>query len=49
MPVMLRPNAKATKIAWRLLGKPANLRAKDAKRKTQVDRRLTFEETTRVR
>ena len=50
MPAMPRVKGKATKIAWALLGKPLAMNdphpsAKDKQR----DKRLVFEETTRVR
>ncbi len=49
MPVMPRQNKKATKIAYRILGKPANLKAKPDRKEKSVKARLIFEETMRVR
>jgi hypothetical protein len=49
MPVMPRQNKKATKIAFRILGKPANLQSKPEKKEKSVKARLIFEETMRVR
>ena len=49
MPIMLRWNKKATKIAYNILGKPANMESKNKKEDNRIDRRLLFEETIRVR
>lgn len=49
MPAAPRWNKKATKIAWDILGKPANMQFKPSKEERRIDRRLLFEETTRVR
>ena len=49
MPAAPRPNKKATKIAWAILGKPANMQFKPSEKEKYIDRRLLFEETTRVR
>lgn len=50
MPGMPRPNKKAQKIAFDILGTPANLQKNNkSQEKRQVDKRLTFEETVRVR
>ncbi len=48
MPAMLRPEGKAKRIAYAILGKPANMQ-KRTKKERFVDRRLLFEETYRVR
>lgn len=48
MPSMPRLKGKPTKIAYKILGVPANLR-KQPNRDPRVDRRLLFEETQRVR
>lgn len=48
MPAMVRPHGKGTKVAFAILGKPANLQ-KRPKKKKQVDRVLLFQETARVR
>ena len=48
MPAAPRVPGKATKIAYKLLGKPANMQ-KDSKRDQLIDRRLLYEETMRVR
>lgn len=42
MPTMLRPSGKAKKIAYRILGKPANLKRKP---KTKVNKRLEYEDS----
>lgn len=50
MPVMPRPNAKTTKIAYKIIGIPANLRAvKKTKEQKKINQRLIYEETFRVR
>lgn len=50
MPIMLRPKSKATKIAYKILGKPANLKPeKTSKVQQLIRKRLIFEETARVR
>ena len=49
MPVMPRVNNKATKIAWSIIGKPLSINIKKKQHKKETDRRLVFEETTRVR
>lgn len=50
MPAAPRINAKAEKIAFKIMGVPANMRP-DAKKKQKrkVDHRLLFEETFRAR
>jgi hypothetical protein len=48
MAVMIRPKGKAKKIAYDLLGKPANM-DKKSKRDQEIDRRLLFYETFKVR
>jgi len=49
MPAMPRMRSKATRIAYKILGIPANIafRRNEVERKT--NRRLIFEETSRVR
>jgi len=48
--IMPRPKGKAEKIAWAILGKPlAMQKGKRSPRKEQIDKRLVFEETVRVR
>lgn len=52
MPAMVRWEKKATKIAYKLLGVPSNIRSAQQeknKKKSNIERRLVFEETTRVR
>lgn len=49
MPAMPRIQGKATKIAFRILGTPPNIAFKRNKKEKEVNRRLIFEETTRVR
>lgn len=43
MPAAPRPKGKAKKVAYDILGKPANLRGK--KKKDKVKQRLDYEET----
>lgn len=49
MPAMPRISNKATKIAYKILGVPANMESKKTKRKRKLEERLTAEETVRVR
>lgn len=49
MPAMKRFKGKATKIAYAILGKPANLQSTRSSESTRVNERLVFEETQRVR
>jgi hypothetical protein len=49
MPVMPRPKGNGKKIAFKLLGVPANLKEKKTEKQKRVNRRLAFEETSRVR
>lgn len=46
---MIRVKGKATKIAYKILGKPENLKDTKTYRNSKTDRRLTFEQTYRVR
>jgi hypothetical protein len=48
MPGMPRLKGKPTKIAYALLGVPLNMQ-KDKKKNKQVERKLQFDETSRVR
>lgn len=50
MPAMPRLNAKTTKIAYKIIGIPAPLRAvKKTPEQKKINRRLLYEETFRVR
>lgn len=51
MPTMLRWDKKSIKIAYKIMGVPANIRsaAKQTKEQKWVNRRLNYEETARVR
>lgn len=50
MPVMPRPKGKATKIAYKILGKPANMQKQNQNNpKSNIEKRLLFEDTERVR
>jgi len=49
MPAMPRPFGKAAKIAYAILGKPANMQEDKRKDKDAIEKRLLFEETQRVR
>lgn len=46
---MIRIKGKPTKIAYKILGVPANMKDDKTKREREVDQRLTAEETVRVR
>ena len=45
---MPRPEGKAKKIAFKILGKPANMQKESASRK-KINKRLLFEDTKRSR
>jgi len=49
MPAAPRSNKKATKIAFKILGIPANIAFRRNKKQKAVNKRLVFEETIRVR
>lgn len=49
MPVMLRPKGKATKIAFAILGKPANLKEGDKKYQSEADRIISYQATQRIK
>ena len=51
MPAMPRTDKRVEKLAFRIIGKPANMRSddKDSKKEKKIDARLVFEETIRVR
>jgi hypothetical protein len=49
MPSMLRIPGKSTKIAYAILGKPQNLSEKKTKRESEINKRLIWEETIKVR
>ncbi len=49
MPAAPRIKGKAAKIAFSILGVPANLKAKKSAAQQELDRRLAAQETQRVR
>lgn len=49
MPAMPRLPGKGKKIAYKILGVPANIAFKRDAKEKKVNKRLIFEETTRVR
>ena len=49
MPAMPRPKGKAMKIAYAILGNPLSTNVKKDAHRKEIDKRLIFEETTRVR
>ena len=49
MPMMPRMRGKATKIAWSILGKPNAYKVKKNRRQSEINNKLVFEETVRVR
>lgn len=49
MPAMPRIKGKSTKIAYKIMGVPANMQRKRSKVEKKIDKRLVFEETVRVR
>lgn len=49
MPAMPRQEGKARKIAYKILGIPLNIQSKPAPAVAQMDKRLNFEYTARVK
>jgi len=49
MPAMPRMTGKARKIAYAILGKPANMTVKRTKAQEKLNRNLIYQETYRVR
>lgn len=49
MPAMVRIPNKATKIAYKIMGVPANIAFKRSAAERKINRRLFFEESQRVR
>lgn len=49
MPVAPRAKSKATKIAYKIMGIPANMQSKKDESQKKINERLVFEETQRVR
>lgn len=49
MPAMPRPQTKAKKIAYKILGIPQNIAFKRSPEQKYVNKRLMFEETARVK
>lgn len=49
MPAMPRFSIKGTKIAFRILGVPANIAYKPTSKERKVNKRVIYEDTSRVR
>lgn len=49
MPAMPRMLNKATRVAYKIMGIPANIAHKRTKEEKKINKRLMFEETFRVR
>jgi hypothetical protein len=49
MPAMPRSNKRATKVAFKILGTPANLEFKRSKQQEYVNKMLISQETSRVK
>ncbi len=49
MPAAPRLKTKATKIAFKILGVPPNMKSKPDKAQKKINQRLLFLETSRVR
>ncbi len=43
MPYMPRPDKKAERIAWKVLGKPENLAAKETPRQKKINARIDYQ------
>ena len=49
MPIMIRPEGRAKKIAYAILGTPANMVNKRSKIKSKIDKTLVFQDSTRAK
>lgn len=49
MPMMPRQRGKATRIAWSILGEPPAMKVKKNRKQSEINKKLIFEETVRVR
>lgn len=49
MPGMIRPEGKAKKIAYAILGVPDNMKTKKTPKQKRENKELVFQETVRVR
>lgn len=49
MPVMLRPKGLPEKIAFSILGVPANLRGGKSSKESKVDRAIAYQNTQRIK
>lgn len=49
MPAAPRVKDKSTKIAYKVMGVPANIKHKRNKKEREINRRLLYEETYRAR
>jgi len=49
MPAMPRVMGKATKVAYKIMGIPANIAHKRTKAEKKVNKQLLYEETSRAR
>ena len=49
MAVMLRPNKKATKIAWSILGVPANIKYDKSAFSEKIEKQLNAQQTSRIK
>jgi len=47
MPTMIRPKGKGKKVAYSILGEPINMQK--SRKKSSIDDKLAFEDTSRVR
>ena len=49
MPAMLRLPGKGKKIAWNILGKPANMQSKKTAEQDKLDKEIYHQEASRVK
>ncbi len=49
MPAMIRGNKKAQKIAYDILGTPANIKDKKSAFQKEIDKRIVYQSTYRFR
>lgn len=49
MAIMIRPDDKATKIAYKILGVPVAISQGKSKKQKEIDRKMQYEYTARIR
>lgn len=49
MPLMPRPKGKAMKIAYKILGEPANMKDGEKKHQSNADRIISYQNTQKIK